>query len=175
MTSAVIPAHALARAAADAHLQVLAPRLSEWGWSTTWVGDVQLRVDALGVRADGQTDPYVVDLEFSTYDVEPPRVLFVMPDPYGQQPTSTSIWWPRFEGAPPFEFALHHAYPYENGTRPGQLVCFSHGRDYYYTGHSPQPGQRWQQGKHTVVATLTRLRHVLTAPYYQGPSGADPH
>ena len=128
-----------------------------------------------GVRADGQTDPYVIDLEVSTYDVEPPRVLFVLPDPYGQQPTITSIWWPRFEGAPPFEFALHHVYPYENGTRPAQLVCFSHSRDYYYTGHSPQPGQRWQQGKHTVAATLTRLRHVLTAPHYQGPSGVDPH
>lgn len=171
----MIPAHALARAAADAHLQVLAPRLSEWGWITNWVGDVQLRVDALGVRADGQTDPYVVDLEFSTYDVEPPRVLFVLPDPYGQRPTSSSIWWPGFEGAPPLDFALHHAYPYAEGTRPGQLVCFSYSRDYYYTGHSPQPGQRWQQGKHTVVATLTRLRHVLTAPYYQGPSGADPY
>lgn len=168
------PAHAFARSAAEAHLQVLAPRLAEWGWSTRWVGDVQLRVDALGIRADGQADPYVVDLEFSTYDVEPPRVLFVLPDPYGQEPTATSIWWPRFEGAPPFEFALHHGYPFENGTRPGQLVCFSHSRDYYYTGHSPQTGQRWQRGRHTVAATLTRLRHVLTAPYYQGPSGADP-
>ena len=116
-----------------------------------------------------------VDLLDFYRQVSPEQVLYASDYPYGQQPTTTSIWWPRFEGAPPFEFALHHAYPYENGTRPGQLVCFSHGRDYYYTGHSPQPGQRWQRGKHTVVATLTRLRHVLTAPYYKGPSGADSH
>lgn len=169
------PAHALARAAADAHLTVLAPRLSEWGWSTTWLGDVQLRVDALGVRADGTKDSYVLDLEFSTYPAEPPRILFVLPDPYGQHPTDHSRWWPRFDGPPPFEFALHHAYPFENGTRPGQLVCFSHSRDYYYTNHSPQPGQRWQQCTHTVAATLTRVRRVLSAPYYQGPAGADDH
>ncbi len=65
------PAHALARATADAHLTVLAPRLSEWGWSSTWVGDVQLRVDALGVRADARKDPYALDLEFS--DCPAPR------------------------------------------------------------------------------------------------------
>lgn len=168
------PAHALARAAAEAHLSVLAPRLSEFGWSTAWVGDVQLRVDAFGVRADGTTDPYVLDLEFSTYPAEPPLVLFVLPDPYGQQPSTSSRWWPLFAGSPPFEFALHHAYPFENDTRRGQLVCFSHSRDYYYTQHSPQlPGMRWQQGTHTVAATLTRMRHVLNAPYYQGPAGAD--
>lgn len=172
--AAVIPAHTLARAAAEAHLEKIGPRLSEWGWQTTWVGEVQLRVDATGIRADRQIDPYVVDLDFSTYDIEPPRVQFVLPDPYGQRPSITSRWWPRFDGTPPFEFALHHEYLYDNGTRSGQLVCFSHSRDYYKSDHSPQPSQRWQQGKHTVAATLTRLRHVLTAPYYQGPSGADP-
>ena len=175
MTASVTPSHALARATGEAHLRMLAPRLSVWGWSTTWVGDAQLRVDAVGVRADGTIDPYVIDLDLATYDLEPPRVLFVLPEPYGQQPSGTSRWWPRFEGTPPFEFALHHAYPFVSGTRPGQLVCFSHSRDYYYSGHSPQPGQRWEQGKHTIVATLTRLHHVLTAPtFYQGPSGADP-
>ena len=171
----MIPAHTLARAAADAHLAVLAPRLSEWGWSTLWVGDLQLRVDALAVRANGDTDPYVLDLEFSTYDVEPPRVRFVLPDPYGQRPSATSRWWPRFEGAAPFEFALHHHFGYDNNTRADQLVCFSHSRDYYYSNHSPQHEQRWQQGQHTVAATLTRLRQVLRAPYYQGPAGADPY
>lgn len=171
----MIPAHALARTAAEAHLQVLAPRLSEWGWATAWVGEVQLRVDALGVRASGEKDPYVLDLEFSTYDVEPPRVRFVLPDPYGQRPTTSSHWWPRFEGPSPFEFALHHDYNYDNNTRSDQLVCFSHSRDYYHSNHSPQPGQRWQQGRHTVAATLTRMHRVLRAPYYQGPAGADPH
>lgn len=170
----VIPALALARTTAESHLSVLAPRLPGWGWTTTWVDDVRLRVDAIGVRASGEQDPYVLDLDFQTYDLEPPRVRFVLPDPYGQTPSISSRWWPRFEGAAPFEFALHHNYAFDNGARVDQLVCFSHSRDYYYSSHSPSDTQRWKQGRHTLAATITRLHRVLTDPYYKGPSGADP-
>lgn len=168
------PARALARQAADAHLTVLAPRLAAWRWATSWVDDVRLRLDAFGVRTDGKQDPYVVDLDFETYDVEPPRVRFVLPEPYGGRPSPSSHWWPRFEGAAPLEFALHHDYPYGGGALHDQLVCFSHSRDYYRSGHNPTEAQRWQQGRHTVAATVTRLHQLLTSPYYQGPSGADP-
>ena len=170
----MIPALALARTTAESHLAAVTPRLSGWGWRTTWIDDVRLRVDAVGVRVSGEQDPYVLDLDFETYDLEPPRVRFVLPDPYGQTPTTSSRWWPRFEGTAPFEFALHHSYPFDDGARPAQLVCFSHSRDYYYSGHNPTDAQRWHQGRQTVAATITRLHRVLTDPFYKEPSGADP-
>jgi len=168
-----MPALAVARAAADAHLALITPRLAAWGWTWAWVDDVRLRVDALGVRADGATDPYVLELDVATYDVEPPRVRFVLPDPFGQRPAASSAWWPAFEGSPPFQFALHHVYPFDNSARSDQLVCFSQSRDYYYSHHSPAPGEQWEQGRHTLASSLSRLHEVLSPPYYRGPSGAD--
>jgi hypothetical protein len=43
--------------------------------------------------------------------------------------------------------------------------------EYYISGHSPAPGQRWQQGRHTLGATLTRVQDALTSAQYQGPAG----
>jgi hypothetical protein len=52
------------------------------------------------------------------------------------------------------------------------LVCCSMTFEYYISGHNPASGQQWQQGRHTLGATLTRIQDALTSPNYQRPSGA---
>lgn len=167
----VTPAEALARATAEHHLLRIAPRLREWGWTWAWTpsDSMRLRLDVVAVRADGIPDPYVLDLGFKGYDAEPPQVRFVLPDPFGQRPGPASRWWPTISGVS--WFALHHTFAFAEG--PDQLVCFSQSRDYYRSGHFPQPGEAWEHGRHTVAATLARLHEVLTPPYYVGPAGAN--
>jgi hypothetical protein len=70
---------------------------------------------------------------------------------------------------PPGWFGLHPAYEYPDG-HIAQLVCFSHSLDYYISNHTPEPSQIWQQGTHTVAATLNRLHEILSPPSYQGPN-----
>ena len=61
-------------------------------------------------------------------------------------------------------------FQYADGTTR-QLVCFSHSFDYYISNHTPADGEGWDQRRHTLTATLTRLAAALRAPNYQEPSG----
>lgn len=36
--------------------------------------------------------------------------------------------------------------------------------------HAPKDSERWQQGRHTVSATLSRLAEIFSPKYYRGPS-----
>lgn len=124
-------------------------------------------------RADGQTDFYYFRLGATYYDAAPPTVELVRPD--GERwvhAENPSPWYPVIDPRPRW-FGLHSAYAFPGGeTR--QLVCFSFAAEYYQTNHSPQETEMWQQGRHTLAATLYRLAEVLGPPHYQRPSRVVP-
>jgi hypothetical protein len=144
-------------------------RPTRWGWSMTRPDPLTALLNVTGMRGDGILDEYRLLLDASSYDDYPPGVYFVRPDPPYARPAVGSRWLPSF-GPAPFEFGFHPVYQYPDQISD-QLVCFSQSRDYYISGHNPQPGQRWQPGVHTVAATLNRLHEVLSVPCYQGHSG----
>jgi hypothetical protein len=132
------------------------------------------RLDALcviahlpAVRADGTSDPYLVKLGAEYYDAWPPTTAFVKAGNY-EEAGPTSKWSPSFRAVPPW-FQLHHDYQFVDGHR-GQLVCFTFTAQYYMSPHSPGDDQVWQQGRHTLAATLSRLSDVLRPPYYLQPA-----
>jgi hypothetical protein len=155
------------------------------GWHFTRLDPLQAVVTVTAVRPSGERDTYHVKLGGEYYDTYPPTTAFVCPPrpalaarparegwieaPQGSRwlPTLNSLEW----------FAIHAAYSFPNGVAnapdgvPRQLVCCSMTFEYYISGHNPTPGQRWQQGRHTLGATLTRIQDALTSPSYQGPSG----
>jgi hypothetical protein len=127
-------------------------------------------------------DPYFVRLDARWYDQYPPKIAFVELTRDWPDARDGSRHYPAIAGSPTsdgrsypgqaaVQFALHDSYSYGDGDRR-QLVCFSHSFDYYISGHGPTDEQRWQQGVHTLSATLTRLHAVLQAPSYLGPSHA---
>lgn len=164
-------------AAAEAFAEHLAAfwdtgRPGGWGWTFQLVDPLHALVAVTAIRDDGTGDDYAVLLDGLSYDDLPPGVYFVPPhDPQGPRPGGTSRWLPRIEN-PPFGFALHTSYGFAGGDTD-QLVCFSQSRDYYISGHTPLPGEKWTPGVHTVAATLSRLHDVLSPPCYRGPAGAD--
>jgi hypothetical protein len=139
----------------------------------------RLPVDALhavirlpAVRADGSVDPYFLLLGAEYYPVWPASVAFVRRTADGSwvEAADGTRWWPRQQNQPGFSFGLHPTYQYPDGT-VRQLVCFSHSLDYYVSNHNPTDDERWDQRRHTLTATLSRMADVLRAPNYQEPSG----
>lgn len=151
------------------------------GWTFTTVDPLRTVVAMSASRADGTDDRYHVMLGAQFYDLYPPTVMFVNPAPGAdgwREAAPTSRWLPVVGGIN--WFAVHPNYQYpphqiasELYTPPRQLVCCSMILEYYISNHNPTGGQRWQQGRHTLGATLTRIQDALTIPYYQGPAGAD--
>jgi hypothetical protein len=141
------------------------------GWGRTDLNPLEAVIRVPAIRADGTEDHYYVKLGAEYYDVWPPRAKFIEPVKGGGwgSPALSSRWWPKQEGSPGFAFGLHHTYTYPDQT-VDQLLCFSHTFEYYISSHNPKDEEKWQQGVHTVSATLNRIAMVLTAPNYLGPS-----
>ena len=141
------------------------------GWERIDLGPLSCVVRIPAARADGTLDMYFVMLGAEYYPVWPPRVTFVRRAGENWTPAAAGTrWWPQQRNSPGFSFGLHASYQFPDGAAR-QLVCFSHSFDFYISGHSPTDEERWQQGVHTVTATLTRLAEVLRAPNYERPSG----
>lgn len=156
------------------------------GWAFTRLDPLHVVVTVSGKRQSGERDEYRVKLGAEYYDVYPPTTSFVCPPrpATGNQPAREgwteappgSRWLPAV--APLEWFAIHPAYSFPGGVAnardgvPRQLVCCSMTFEYYISSHQPNAGQRWQQGRHTLGATLTRIQDALTSEQYQGPAGA---
>lgn len=157
------------------------PQARDHGWTFTTVDRLRILVAMSASRADGTTDRYHAMLGAQFYDLYPPTAMFVNPVPGTegwQEATPASRWLPMVQGLN--WFTVHPTYQYpahqiatELYTPPRQLICCSMILEYYISNHNPTDGQRWQQGRHTLGATLARIQEALTTPYYQGPAGAD--
>lgn len=141
-------------------------RPDELGWALSQPNALTAVVELPGRRADGTVDPYFVRLGADHYGPHPPKVNLVVPESLDLA-VAGSPWWPRLEGLPTW-FGLHNSYPFPDGIHR-QLVCFSFSADYYTTNHNPKPTEAWQQGRHTVAASLYRLHEILGPAYYRGP------
>ena len=122
-----------------------------------------------GVRADGTKDDYYLRLGADFYDKWPPTAAFVKPETWELASPGTR-WFPTIQCQGINWFGLHA--PYSNGgiTLP-QLLCFTFTAEYYMVQHAPPEDSVWQQGHHTLAATMCRLAEVLKHPHYKGPSG----
>jgi hypothetical protein len=142
------------------------------GWERTPVDALRAVIRIPGVRADGTVDPYFLLLGAEYYPVWPTSVAFVRRTDEGGwvDAIEGTRWWPRQRNQPGFPFGLHPNYQFQDGTIR-QLVCFSHSLDYYVSSHNPTDDERWDQGRHTLTATLSRMADVLRAPNYEEPSG----
>jgi hypothetical protein len=126
-----------------------------------------------GVRASAQQDDYYVRLGADYYDKWPPTAVFVKPESWELASPGTR-WLPTIQCQGINWFGLHAPY---NGMNDGkniylpQLLCFTFTAEYYIVPHSPPEDSVWQQGRHTLTATLSRLAEVLQQPHYRGPSG----
>lgn len=150
------------------------------GWRFNWLDPLHVVVEMIGQRTTGERDQYYVKLGAEFYDLYPPTTAFVCPpDSAGEAPGAAyawpeapagSRWLPVVNGLP--WLAIHSNFAIFADGRPRQLVCCSMTYEYYITSHAPTSGQRWQQGRHTIAATLNRLQEALTSQYYQGPAGA---
>lgn len=147
-------------------------------WSSRRPGELGITVaklDALHViaqlpalRADGTRDTFFVKLGGEYYDAWPPTVAFVEPDAFAEAADQTR-WFPKFRQTPSW-FGLQASHQFTDG-HIAQLVCFTFTAQYYMTSHGPRDDQVWQQGRHTVAATISRLIEILRAPYYECPAG----
>ena len=136
------------------------------GWQLQHHDTLHSIVVLPGIREDGTIDHYHVRLGAEYYDAWPPTVTFL--DPADNTPAKQDTrWLPKIASAP--WMGIHGAYGYPDG-KPRQLVCYTFNAHYYQTDHSPKESERWEQGRHTLAATLHRLAEVLRQPYYQGPS-----
>lgn len=151
------------------------------GWAMTGLDPLRSVVHLHAIRTDGTRDPYHLLLAGDWYDLHPPQARFVSPPPDDQSrpgwhdAPSGSRWLPLIDigVTSPNGFAFHPTYTYTSeGGAVRQLICCSMSFDYYISDHAPTPEQAWRQGRHTVVALLTRVQEALQAPAYQGPSGA---
>ncbi|WP_306191413.1 hypothetical protein [Streptomyces sp. MK5] len=146
------------------------------GWAFTRLGPLHVVVEVTPGRA-AAGERFWVKLGAEYYDLYPPTTVFVSPPNPAQDISAPQAWSPAAPGSrwlpavdPLPWFAIHGAYGFPDG--PGQLVCCSMTFGYYVTGHSPTAGQRWRQGHHTLVATLSRIQDALDGPNYRGPSDA---
>ena len=145
------------------------------GWTRVAVDPLHTVVSIPARRPDGTTEPYFFRLGAEYYDPFPPTVLIVAGTEGWPRARAGTTWWPQLSR--PGWIALHDSYRYTNGqgdSVEGQLVCFSMTAEYYMSNHSPTESQRWQQGRHTVAATLSRLAEVLGPPHYIGPDAPRP-
>jgi hypothetical protein len=157
------------------------PQARDHGWTFTVVDPLHAVVGLTATRPDGSTDPYHAALGAEFYDLHPPTVKFVVPEPGSTgwpEAGATSRWLPALAGLDWFH--VHGTYGYSEPPpehcayrRPRQLVCCSMTLEYYISGHAPTDGQRWRQGRHTLGGTLARIQEALLSPQYQGPAGAD--
>lgn len=130
---------------------------------------LQVRMWSLGEHGKRQDD-YYLDLDMSYYRQHPPGVTFVNPITRSFDPSKDARWLPVAASKPPHTDIRYHAsYPINGVNR--QMVCNSLTLEYYMTGHSPQPGERWDPGRHTLSATLSLLQTMLSPPHYGGRSG----
>lgn len=143
-------------------------RPEKLGWTLTRIDSLHVVVTIPARRAGGMSDLYYVRLGGEYYDSYPPTTSFVSP-PTWELAAPGSLWLPRVPSHP--WFGLHAAYQFPDGTQR-QLVCFTFTAEYYMVDHSPPQSSVWQQGYHTLAATLHRLHEVLNSPYYKGPSNA---
>lgn len=161
----------------------------EHGWQFTELDPLHVVVTLAAVRPGGERDLYHIKLGAEFYDSYPPTTSFVSPprpgatgEPARQGWTEAaaegSRWLPMVAALP--WFAIHPTYGYPpqevanaGYSVPRQLVCCSMTFEYYISNHNPAVGQRWQQGRHNLGATLARIQDALTSPNYQGPSGAE--
>lgn len=160
----------VAAATFSSHLTQLwnSQRHAEKGWGIVKLDPLHAVVALPATRPDGTRDWYFVKLGAEYYDASPPTVALVDPANWSAAKESTR-WFPTIASAPPW-FGLHATYTYPDGTIR-QLVCFTFTAEYYMVDHSPPPTALWQQGRHTLAATLNRLSEVLGPPYYQRPAG----
>jgi hypothetical protein len=158
------------------------------GWQFIELDQLHVVVTLSAVRSGGEQDIYHVKLGAEFYDSHPPTTSFVSPprpdtpdEParhgWAEAAATGSRWLPVVNSLPWFAIHPEYGYPPEvianAGYRvPRQLVCCSMTLEYYISSHSPTDGQRWQQGRHNLGATLARIQDALTSPHYQGPSGA---
>jgi len=154
------------------------------GWTFTRLDPLHVVATVTAVRPSGERDTYYVKLGAEYYDTYPPTTSFVCPPRGGDRPAQEgwieaspgSRWLPAVASLP--WFAIHPAYSFPSGVAnvrdgvPRQLVCCSMTFEYYISSHNPTPGQRWQQGRHRLGATLNRVQDALTSDQYQGPAGA---
>lgn len=142
----------------------------ELGLSRQTVDALHTLIGFEGVRADGKTDPYFVLLGAEFYDRWPPTAAFVDPDTLTPAADQTK-WWPLLKPNqnPPWA-ALHNSYQFQLDGKTGQMICFTFTAEYYRAQHSPSEHAVWQQGRHTVAATISRLAELLRQPYYDRPS-----
>jgi hypothetical protein len=145
------------------------------GWTATIVSPLEAVIHLTARRLDGTTDLFHLRLRAQWYDQFPPQAEFVAPprdpDPSWWNPSTESRWMPRINNGvfPDGRFAFHPAYTF--GTEQRQLICCSMSFDYYISGHGPTEAQTWRQGRHTLVALLTRVQEALLPPAYEGPAG----
>jgi len=142
------------------------------GWKRTRLDPLRWVVEMPAHAPDGEEMNFFVLVDGRCYDLHPPDVLFVRPDDW--QPATEGRWWPKTDpaGDSPADqwFGLHPAYPFDQGRRPGQLICFSFTLGYYQSDHAPTEEQTWTQGRHTVAATLSRVADILSPTYFRGAS-----
>jgi hypothetical protein len=153
-----------------AHIEALwaTGRPDHLGWRRWHPDPMHVMVEMPATRVDGVVDRYLLRLGAKYYDAFPPTVAFMRNDvEYARQGTK---WFPTIADVP--WFGLHDVYTFPDAS-VAQLVCFSVSVEYYISNHRPEPQMKWQQGRHTVAATLYRLAEVLQAPFYRGPSGVD--
>jgi hypothetical protein len=155
------------------------------GWRFTWLDPMHVVVAITAIRPSGERDGYHVKLGAEYYDQYPPTTSFVCPPraAVGGQPArdgwigapAGSRWLPAVANLS--WLAIHATYSFPVGVANAtdgvarQLVCCSMTFEYYISDHNPTTAQRWQQGRHTLGATLNRIQEALTSPNYQGPAG----
>jgi len=143
-------------------------RPTRLGWGRIDLDSLHVVVSIPAQRSTGEIDDYFIRLGAEYYDAAPPTVAIVQPSGWTIA-SAPSRWFPVIKG-PPSWFGLHSAFPSWPDKSNRQLVCFSFAAEYYMTDHSPKDSERWQQGRHTVAATLFRIAEILFPPYYQKPS-----
>lgn len=184
--TAIVPALAdpeIAAAVFEAHLTagMRGSLASRYGWSATRLSALSAVVTLTAVTTTGERHPYYVLLGADCYDLYPPQAAFVIPPgdaanaskPAWTPAREQSRWLPTVDPAKlNSELQIHASYTYEvEGNLQRQLICSSMSFDYYITNHTPTDTQRWRQGRHTLVALLSRLSDALTGDSYLGPAG----
>lgn len=142
-------------------------RPARLGWGRIDIDDLHSVVALPGIRPDGKKDWYFLHLGAEYYDLAPPTAAFVDPNDWSEV-GDNNRWFPVIEDRPGW-FGLHGAYGYPNGISR-QLICISMVAQFYMTDHAPKETEVWQQGKHTVAATLNRIAEMLGPKHYRRPS-----